>query len=94
MEVYARSLKRLKMNYFVKDMTKFYIFLGFPPPIPVPDSRPRNSGEGNSGGGIPGAGKRRGRSAPGMPGAGFWLPPPEPAPGIPGAGLNLFPELY
>ena len=66
------------MNYFVKDMTKFYIFLGFPPPIPVPDSRPRNSGGGNSGGGK-------------TPGAGFWLPPPEPAPGIPGAGLNPFP---
>ena len=61
------------MNYFVKDMTKFYIFLGFPPPIPVP---------GIPGAGIPGAEKRRGRSAPGMPGAGFWLPPPEPAPGM------------
>ena len=38
------------MNYFVKDMTKFYIFLGFPPPIPSPIPAP-----GIPGTGIPGA---------------------------------------
>ena len=67
------------MNYFVKDMTKFYIFLGFPPPIPVPDSRPRNSGGGNSGGGIPGAGKRRGRD--------FGFRPRKPPPEFRGRAL-------
>ena len=37
------------MNYFVKDMTKFYIFLGFPPPIPAPGIPGVDSGGGNRG---------------------------------------------
>ena len=71
------------MNYFVKDMTKFYIFLGFPPPIPAP---------GIPGAGIPGA-EFRGRenagggAPPECRGRDFGFRPRNPPPEFRGRAL-------